>query len=108
MGVRIVAEFENERMALECGLHDAALDAAAATVNDAHLTKSRGRSGIDVLSHDRRNVAWRKAVKVELGADRNAHGKIAIHRRCQLSGVAFSPQPSALSPSSGTPPSPRF
>jgi hypothetical protein len=100
MGGRIVAEFENERMAFERGLDDAALDAAAAPVNDAHLAKSRGRRGIDVLSHDRWNVAWRKAVKVELSADRNANRKIAhISRLTAIkspSALVF--QPSALSP----------
>jgi len=76
MGRGVVAELEDARMALERGLHDAALHATAAAVNDAHLTKSRGRGGVDVLGHDRGNIARRKAVKVELGADRNADGGV--------------------------------
>lgn len=95
MGRGVVAEFEDPRVAFERGLHDSALDATAAPVNHAHLTKSSRRGGVDVLGDDRGDIAWRETVKVELGADWYSDWEVAHNVSCQLS--AFSSWLSAIS-----------
>jgi hypothetical protein len=74
MGGGIVPELRDARMALERGLHDAALHAVAAAVNQPHFAQAGGNGGVDVLLHDRRNVPRRKRVQIELGLDRNPDG----------------------------------
>src|SRR5438876_65320 len=49
---RVVPEFEDARMPIERLLHDAALHAASAAVNQSHLIKTRGGGGVDVLGNN--------------------------------------------------------
>ena len=58
-------------MAVERRLHDAALHAAAAAVDEAHLAQAGLGRGVDVLVDHRRDIARRERVQVELGFDRD-------------------------------------
>lgn len=86
----IVVEFDDAWMALEHGLHDAALDSTAPAVNHAHLAKSRGCGGVDVLGDYRGNVARSETVKIELGTDGNVDREVAhvLAVSFQLSAVS--------------------
>ena len=59
-------------MPLECLLHDAALDAFTAAVDQPDLPQPRLVSGGDVLGDDRRDVARREGVQVESAVDWNS------------------------------------
>ena len=72
MGVGVVPELGDERVALEGLLDDAALDARAPAVNETDVTESAIEGGADVVGHDRWDVARRERVQVELGLDRDA------------------------------------
>ncbi len=61
-------------MTFECGLDDAALDPAAATVDDPHVAESSRHGRIDVLLDNRRDLARRKAVEIQFSLDGNTHG----------------------------------
>ena len=54
-------------------LNDAALNAAAAAVNEPNFLETGFRGGVDVLVHNRRNIARRKGVEIEFTLDRYAH-----------------------------------
>ena len=69
-----VPEFGDEGMPLERLLNDASLDALAAAVNQPDLTKTSFVRGVDVLLDDRRDVARRERVQVEVVFDRDAVG----------------------------------
>jgi len=71
MGVGRIEEFDHERVLLQRFLHDAALDADAAAMNQAHLTQTGGVSRADVLVNDRPDIRGLKAVEVEATFDRN-------------------------------------
>ena len=62
---RRIPELDDERVPLESILDDAALDPAAAAVDQADLTKARVVRCTDVLLDDRRDVARREGVEVE-------------------------------------------
>ena len=64
MSLGSIPELDDEGMAIECLLHDAALHSLAASVNEAHFTEAGFVRGRDVLGDDRRNVAWGERVKV--------------------------------------------
>jgi hypothetical protein len=57
-------------MALERGLHHAALDAVPAPVDDADLAKSGAFGGGHVFLHDRNDIAGYERVEVQFGLDR--------------------------------------
>ena len=59
-------------MPFECLLHDAALHAFAAPVNQAHFTEAGLMSRDDVFVDDGWDVAWREGVKIECVFDWNA------------------------------------
>ncbi len=61
-------------MTFEGGLDDAALDAAAATVDDAHVAESSRYGRIEVFLDNRRDLARRKAVEIQFALDGNMHG----------------------------------
>jgi hypothetical protein len=65
----VIPEFDHLGVPFEGGLDDAALDAATATVDDAHLMEAGGGSRIDVFVNDRGHVARRERVKVEFVLD---------------------------------------
>jgi len=69
---RIVPEFNDEWVAIERGLDDAALDSSAATVDEAHFAKTRERCRFDVFVDNRRNVPGCERVEIELAFDRNS------------------------------------
>jgi hypothetical protein len=71
VGVGRIEEFDDKGMLLERLLHDAALDADAAAVNEPHLSKARRVRGAHVLVHDRSNIGGAEGVKVEAIFDRN-------------------------------------
>lgn len=73
MRLRRVPELLDERMSIERLLHDPALHAFAASVNEPHFAKPRFVRGGDVVGDDRRNVARREGVEVERILDRNPH-----------------------------------
>jgi len=62
---RRVPELFDEGMPIERLLHDAALHALAASVNQAHLMEAGGVRRGDVFGDDRRDVAWSEGVKVQ-------------------------------------------
>jgi len=68
--IRVVPELCDERMAFEHGLHDAALDAAAAAVDEPQTAQAFVVRGDDVFLDDRRNISGSEGVEIELGADR--------------------------------------
>ena len=78
MGRGVVPELGDQWVPLEGGLHDPALDAAAAAVNQAQLTQSGLMRRVNVFLHDGGDVARRKRMEVELGLDRNAMWQV-IH-----------------------------
>ena len=55
----VVAELDDERVPFERLLHDAALDAVAASMNQADLAQAGGVRGADVFVDDRSDVARR-------------------------------------------------
>ena len=69
---RVVPELGDERMALEGRLHDAALNAAAASMNESNLGKARGSSLVDVLIDDRPDVPGMERVQVQFRPDGNS------------------------------------
>src|SRR5262245_30794846 len=73
MRVGGVPEFDDARVALECLLHDAPLDSAAAPMNQADLAESSFPRRIDVLVDDRSDVARSKRVKIERVFDGDLH-----------------------------------
>jgi len=66
-----IPELDDERVAFEGLLNDAALHAAAAAVNQAYLAQTSFRRRVDVLLHHRFNVARSKGVKVQRVFDRD-------------------------------------
>ena len=87
MCLESVPEFDNQRMPLEHLLHDAALDAFAAAVNQAHLTEAELVRGVDVLLDDRRDVTRREGMQVDMVFD----GKAVRHRRALTSAADTTP-----------------
>ena len=73
MRIGVVPELADERETVENRLHDAPLSTASAAVYDPDLAKPECGSGSDVLLHDRRDVARREGMEVQLGADRNTN-----------------------------------
>jgi hypothetical protein len=99
----IVPELDDLGVPFEGCLDDAALDAAAASVDDAHLMEAGGGCCIDVFVNDRGHVARRERVKIELVLDRNSQrlfghgdGSAICDLRARL--YALSPGLSALGP----------
>ena len=68
---RIVAEFDDARMAIESGLHDPALHAFAPSVYETHVAKPRIDRCIDVVADNRGDVSRRESVEIQFRLDRN-------------------------------------
>lgn len=102
---RVVPEFDHQRMPIERGLDDAALDPASAAMNDPDAIESCGCCGSDVLVHDGRDVARREGMQVDLAFDGNLVRQLSPSRdsilasplaRCDLPLVIrASPLPSS-------------
>ena len=67
MRLRRIPEFGDEGMAFERLLYDAALNAAAAPVNEADLAETLLPRGVHVLLDDGLDVARREGMEVEAG-----------------------------------------
>src|SRR5262245_56237557 len=76
---RVVLECDDQRMAFELRLNDAALDAAAASVHEPHFTQSRLRRRVDVFLDDGSNLSRRKRVQIDLRFDWNSYRVIGHH-----------------------------
>ena len=66
-----VVERAHEGVPLELLLHDAALHAVAAAVDQPHFAQAGGVGGGQVLVDDRADVARVEGVEIERGFDRN-------------------------------------
>ena len=77
--LRRIPELLDERMPFECLLHDAALHALAAAVNQPHLTEARVMRRGDVFVDDGGDVARIESVKIDRVFDRNLDVLI-VHR----------------------------
>jgi len=85
MRVRIVPELDDERMPIECGLHDAALHAASTAVHEANAHESCLRRRLDIFIDDRRDIARRERVQIQLTLDRKAmRHEISCHGRAYV------------------------
>ena len=69
--MRVVPEFGDERMAFECGLDNAALDAAAASVHEPQLAQPGLVRCAHVLLDDYRNVSRGESMEIEFCFDRD-------------------------------------
>lgn len=80
-------------MPLECGLHDAALDAAPAAVHEPHLPKPRFVRGSNVFLDDRGDVARRERVEIQLRFDGHfvRHGRAYTCFTCSAVTVVVIP-----------------
>src|SRR5215471_16275496 len=78
MCVGVVPEFDDQRMALEERLHDAALDAASSAVNQANGGESGLVGGVKVVVDDGWNIGRGEGVQVELGGDRDLD-RVFVH-----------------------------
>lgn len=76
--VRVVGEECDKRMALEGGLHDAALDALPASVDEAQAAETGLVRGANVLLDDGGDVGGREGVQIKFGLDRNGMGLAPI------------------------------
>ena len=65
MSLGRIPEFDDVRMLLERRLHDAALNALAAAVNQPHFLQSNLVCRVDIFLDDRWNVPWRERVEVD-------------------------------------------
>jgi hypothetical protein len=76
--LRCIPELDDERMAFERLLDDAALNAPSAPVNETDLAETAFPGGVHVLLHDRFDVARVEGVQVEGVFDRDLarHGAV--------------------------------
>ena len=83
MGAGVVPELGDEGMTLERLLDDAALDAAAAAVNEAQRAQTARVRGRDVLLDHRRDILRRERVQIELRLDGKLEGIVGhgVRRR---------------------------
>ena len=85
MRARIVPELGDARMTLERGLHEAALDAAPATVDEPHLAQTGGRRRRHEFDDDGCDIARREGVQIDLALNwndaRDVDRRVVIHRR---------------------------
>src|SRR5262249_21435402 len=77
---RRVGEAGDQRMPGEQRLHDAALDADAAAVDQSDLGASPGMGRLQVVRDDRGDVARCEGVQIERVLDRDADGLVAYSR----------------------------
>jgi hypothetical protein len=66
-----VPEFRDERVPIERLLHDAALHAAPAAVDEANLAQARRVRGVHVLVHNGFDVAGCEGVQIQRAFDRD-------------------------------------
>jgi hypothetical protein len=78
---RIIKKLQYQRMPFEGLLHDSALYACTAAMDDSHFAKAGGVSLIQVLCDHRRDIAGREGVKIEGALDWNTERVLILH--CQ-------------------------
>ena len=71
VGLMVVAEFDHERVPIECLLDDAPLHTAPPTVDESHFCQPSLDSGRNVLFDDGGDVPRLKRVKVQRVFDRD-------------------------------------
>jgi hypothetical protein len=71
---------------LERRLHDAALHAPPAPVNQPHLAQTGFNRGVDVIGDDTRDVARRERVKIQLALNRDVDRALR-HRQCTMTNA---------------------
>jgi len=87
---RIVPELDDAGVAIERPLHDAPLNAAAASVHESDLAETCFGCRVDVGVDDGRNVARSEGVQIDLAFDRNADFVSQLPTvGLQLTGVVF-------------------
>jgi len=72
MRIRVVPEFRDARMPIERRLDDPALHPSTAAVHQSYFAEAGAGGGFDIFIDDRRNVARRKRVQIELVFDGDA------------------------------------
>ena len=72
MRVRVIPKRRDEGMSLEDRLHDAALNASPAAMNEPQLAQACVVGGAHVLVDDRRDIARRERVEIDLALDRDS------------------------------------
>jgi hypothetical protein len=75
-------------MAIERGLDDPALNAAAAAVDEPHLAQPCLRCRVDEVGDHARNVPRRERMQIQLALDWNPDGVVISH---QPSAISRSP-----------------
>ena len=75
---RVVEKFHDERVPFERLLHDAPLNADPAAVDEAHLTQPGGVRFVQVFRDDRRDIARREGVEVQLSRDGQDDGLAVV------------------------------
>ena len=80
MGGPIIKKPQHERVSFERILDDAALNTAAAAVNEADLRQPGLVRRVDVVLNHRRDVAWPESVKIETVFDGYSKRVLILHR----------------------------
>ncbi len=94
----IVKKLHYQRMAIERLLHDTALDAASAPVNEPYFSQTGGVGFLEVLLHDRGDVARRERVQVERVFDGDPERVSILHRDQAVAGFSNRTVTSVLIP----------
>lgn len=78
MGFRGVPELDDQRVTIECRLHDASEDAGATPMDQTNLVKPGMTGGRDVLVDERSDIRGRERVQIERAVDGNADGLFGV------------------------------
>ena len=70
-----IREIRDERVRAQQRLHDPALDADTAAVDQPHLAKAAGVRRAQILVDHRWHVAWEERVQIEAVLDRQLGGQ---------------------------------
>ena len=80
-------------MTVEGRLDDASLHSASTTMYQPHFFEPGDGGGVHIFFDDRRNIAWRERVQVDLGFDGNV-----MHDRYDMAVHVMSNKASPCSP----------
>ena len=84
----IVEKLRHERVSFERFLNDAALNAAAAAVDEADFSQSGLVRFVDIFLDERRDIARAERVKIETVFDRYSKRVLILH--CYGAAIGFS------------------
>ena len=79
MRCRIVEKSQHQRVPIEGLLHDSALYARSAAMNEPHFMQSYSVRLVEVLFDDRWDIARGENVEIELALDRNPQRVLILH-----------------------------